>query len=130
MERENANIVVLNQSEYMKSVMKKYLDTSVSSFAIQPTMPIASAADPSKSAKILIDETLNSTIARLKETFGNVTLLQSIPTVISGLPGYEITYLIANNQSEIKQTQAWTFKDNKTHDTTFSPGKIFIYIIG
>jgi hypothetical protein len=32
---ENANVVVLNQSEYLKSVMKKYLDTSVGSFAIQ-----------------------------------------------------------------------------------------------
>ena len=100
--------------------MKKYLDTSVSSFAIQPTMPIASSADPSNSAKILIDETLNSTIARLRETFGNVTLLQSIPTVISGLPGYEITYLIANNQSDIKQTQAWTFKDSKWYVVTYS----------
>jgi hypothetical protein len=98
---ENANVVVLNQSEYLKSVMQRYLNASVGSFAIQPTMPIASTADPSKSAKILIDETLNSTIARLRETFGNVTLLQSIPTVISGLPGYEITYLIANNQSDI-----------------------------
>ena len=117
---ENANVVVLNQSEYLKSVMEKYLDTSVGSFAIQPTMPIASAADPSKSAKILIDETLNSTIARLRESFGNVTLLQSIPTVISGLPGYEITYLITNNQSEIKQTQAWTFKDNKWYVVTYS----------
>jgi hypothetical protein len=92
----------------------------VGSFAIQPTRPIASAADASKSAKILINETLNSTIARLKETFGNVTLLQSIPTVISGLPGYEITYLIANNQSDIKQTQAWTFKDNKWYVVTYS----------
>jgi hypothetical protein len=55
---ENATVVVYNQSEYLKSV------------AIQPTIPIASAADPSKSAKILIDETLNSTIARLRETFG------------------------------------------------------------
>ena len=117
---ENANVVVLNQSEYLKSVIKKYLDTSVGSFAIQPTMPIASAADPSKLSKILIDETLNSTIARLRETFGNVTLLQSSSTVISGLPGYEITYLIASNQSDIKQTQAWTFKDNKWYVVTYS----------
>jgi hypothetical protein len=93
--------LVYPEPEYLKSVMKRYLDTSGGSFAIQTTIPIASAADPSKSAKILIDETLNSTIARLKESFGNVTSMQSISTVTSGLPGYEITYLIANNQSDI-----------------------------
>lgn len=117
---ENANVVVLNQSEYLKSIMKKYLDTGVGSFAIQPTRPIASSADASKSTKFLINETLNSTIAHLRQTFGNVTLLQSVPTVISGLPGYEITYLIPNNLSDIKQTQAWTFKDNKWYVVTYS----------
>src|ERR671918_504996 len=54
------------------------------------------------------------------ETLGNVTLLQSVPTVISGLPGYQITYLIPDNQSDIKQTQAWTFKDNKWYVITYS----------
>ena len=117
---ENANVVVLNQSEYLKSIMKKYLDTSVGSFAIQPTRPVVSAADASKSTKFLINETLNSTIAHLRQTFGNVTLLQSIPTVISGLPGYQITYLITNNLPDIKQTQAWTFKDNKWYVVTYS----------
>ncbi len=115
---ENANVVVLNQSEYLKSIMKKYLDTSVGSFAIQPTRPLVS--DASKSTKFLINETLNSTIAHLRQTFGNVTLLQSIPTVISGLPGYQITYLITNNLLDIKQTQAWTFKDNKWYVVTYS----------
>ena len=117
---ENANVVVLNQSEYLKSIMKKYSDTSVGSFAIQPTRPVVSAADASKSTKFLIDETLNSTIAHLRQTFGNVTLLQSIPTVMSGLPGYQITYLITNNLPDIKQTQAWTFKDNKWYVVTYS----------
>ena len=115
---ENANVVVLNQSEYLKSIMKKYLDTSVGSFAIQPTRPVVS--DASKSTKFLINETLNSTIAQLRQTFGNVTLLQSIPTVISGLPGYQITYLITNNLLDVKQTQAWTFKDNKWYVVTYS----------
>lgn len=117
---ENANVVILNQSEYLKNIMKKSLDASVDSLAIQPTRPIASAADASKSTKFLINETLNSTIAHLKQTFGNVTLLQSVPTVISGLPGYQITYLITNNLSDIKQTQAWTFKDNKWYVVTYS----------
>ena len=117
---ENANVVVLNQSEYLKSIMKKYSDTSVGSFAIQPTRPVVSAADASKSTKFLINETLNSTIAHLRQTFGNVTLLQSIPTVISGLPGYQITYLITDNLPDIKQTQAWTFKDNKWYVVTYS----------
>ncbi|MGB7632442.1 MAG: hypothetical protein WBL68_01835 [Nitrososphaeraceae archaeon] len=117
---ENANVIVLDQSEYLKSIMKKYLDTSVGSFAIQPTRPVVSAADASKSTKFLINETLNSTIAHLRQTFGNVTLLQSIPTVISGLPGYQITYLITDNLPDIKQTQAWTFKDNKWYVVTYS----------
>ena len=117
---ENANVVVLNQSEYLESIMKKYLDTSGGSFAIQPTRPVVSAADASKSTKFLINETLNSTIAHLRQTFGNVTWLQSIPTVISGLPGYQITYLITNNLPDIKQTQAWTFKDNKWYVVTYS----------
>ena len=46
--------------------------------------------------------------------------MQSIPTVISGLPGYQITYLITDNQTDIKQTQAWTFKDNKWYVITYS----------
>ena len=117
---ENANVVILNQSEYLKGIMNKSLDTSVGSLAIQPTRPIASAVDASKPAKFLINETLNSTIAHLRQTFGNVTLLQSVPTVISGLPGYQITYLITNNISDIKQTQAWTFKDNKWYVVTYS----------
>ena len=82
---ENANVVLLNQSEYLESLMKKYLTARSGSFAIQPTRPVASIEDASKTAKFLIDETLNSTIANLRQTFGNVTLLQSIPTVISGL---------------------------------------------
>jgi hypothetical protein len=117
---ENANVVVLNQSEYLESLLEKYSTAGSSSFAIQPTRPVANIEDTSKTAKYLIDETLNSTIAHLKQTFGNVTLLQSIPTVISGLPGYQITYLITDNQTDIKQTQAWTFKDNKWYVITYS----------
>jgi len=115
---ENANVVVLNQSEYLNGILKKYFDASAASFSIQPTRP--SVIDASRSSKILVSETLNSAIANLGQTFGNVTLLQSIPTVISGLPGYEITYLISNNQSDIKQTQAWTFKDSKWYVVTYS----------
>ncbi|MGC1133669.1 MAG: hypothetical protein WA941_12665, partial [Nitrososphaeraceae archaeon] len=100
--------------------MTKYMTAGSDSFAIQPTRPVASIEDPSKTAKFLIDETLNSTIDRLRQTFDNVTLLQSIPTVISGLPGYQITYLITDNQTDIKQTQAWTFKDNKWYVITYS----------
>ena len=114
---ENANVVVLNQSEYLESLMKKYLTAGSGSFAIQPTTSIE---DASKTAKFLVDETLNSTIDHLRQTFGNATLLQSIPTVISGLPGYQITYLITDNQTDIKQTQAWTFKDNKWYVITYS----------
>jgi hypothetical protein len=117
---ENANVVILNQSEYLENIMKKYLDTNVGSFAIQPTKSIVSSTDDPKSTKFLIDETLNSTITHLRQTFGNITLLQSVPTVISGLPGYQITYLITNNMSDIKQTQAWTFKDNKWYVITYS----------
>ena len=40
--------------------------------------------------------------------------------MISGLPGYQITYLITDNQTDIKQTQAWTFKDNKWYVITYS----------
>jgi hypothetical protein len=36
---ENANVVVLNQSEYLESLMKKYLTAASGSFAIQPTRP-------------------------------------------------------------------------------------------
>jgi hypothetical protein len=114
---ENANVVVLNENQYLAGLTKKYLDTSSSSFAIQPTQSIT---DTSIFTKFLINRTLDPTIASLKETFGNVTLLQSIPTVISGLPGYEITYLISNNQSNVKQTQAWTFKDDKWYVVTYS----------
>jgi photosystem II reaction center protein PsbP len=117
---ENANVVVLNQSEYLESLLKKYKTAGSGSFAIQPTRPVASIEDASKTAKFLTDETLNSTIAHLKQTFSNVTLLQSISTVISGLPGYQITYLIADNQTDIKQTQAWTFKDDKWYVITYS----------
>ena len=115
---ENTNVIVLNQSEYLENVAKEYLNTD--SFAIQPTKPIGNEADGSKFTKFLIDETLNSTIAHLRQTFGSVTLLQSIPTVISGLPGYQITYLIIDNLNDIKQTQAWTFKDNRWYVITYS----------
>ncbi len=117
---ENVNVVVLNQSEYLESLMKKYLTAGSGSFAIQPTRPVANIEDASKTAKFLIDETLDSTIAHLRQTFDNVTLLQSINTVISGLPGYQITYLVTDNQTDIKQTQAWTFKDNKWYVITYS----------
>jgi hypothetical protein len=117
---ENVNVVVLNQSEYLDSIMKKFMDARSGSFALQPTRPVASIEGASKTAKFLTDETLNSTIANLSQTFSNVTLLQSIPTVISGLPRYQITYLVTDNQTDIKQTQAWTFKDNKWYVITYS----------
>jgi hypothetical protein len=114
---ENANIIVLNQSEYVARLTEEYLDTSAGSFAIQPTKVIT---DVSNFTRYLINESLDPTIANLKDTLGNVTLLQSIPTVISGSPGHEITYLISNNQSHVKQTQAWTIKDGKWFVVTYS----------
>ena len=114
---ENANIIVLNRSEYLANLTKEYLNTSASSFAIQPTKDIT---DVASFTRFLINETLEPTIANLKETFGNVTLLRTIPTVVSGLPGHEITYLISNNQSNTMQTQAWTIKDGKWYVVTYS----------
>jgi len=60
-----------------------------------------------------LDKFTNSTIRILARNLNNFTLHDSAPTIVSGLPAHRITYTIAGNQSEIKQTQAWTVKDNK-----------------
>jgi hypothetical protein len=118
---ENSNVIVSGQDEYLVSSMKKYLGANNDSFAIQPSkLTPASPADISEFTGQLIGDTANSTIRNLTETLSNFTLLESVPTIISGLPGHEITYTIAGNQSEAKQTQAWTFKDNKWFVVTYS----------
>lgn len=117
---ENANVIVVNRSEAVENLKKEYLDTSGSSFAIQPTKAIATEADVSAFTKYLVNETLDPIIAELSRTFGNVTLLQSIPTVISGSPGHEITYQITNDQTIAKHTQAWTFKEGNWYVVTYS----------
>ncbi len=60
-----------------------------------------------------LDKFTNSTIRILASNLNNFTLQESLPTIVSGLPAHKITYTIAGNQSEIKQTQAWTFKGNR-----------------
>ena len=59
------------------------------------------------------DELTNSTIRILARNLNNFTLQESLPTIASGLPAHKITYIVAGNQSEIKQTQAWTVKGDK-----------------
>jgi hypothetical protein len=60
-----------------------------------------------------LDKFTNSTIRILASNLNNFTLQESLSTIVSGLPAHKITYTIAGNQSEIKQTQAWTIKGNK-----------------
>lgn len=67
-----------------------------------------------------LNEFTNSTIRDLAETLSNFTLEESDSTIISGLPAHKITYTIAGNQSEVKQTQVWTFKDNKWFVVSYS----------
>jgi hypothetical protein len=60
-----------------------------------------------------LDKLTNSTIRILARNLNNFTLQESLPTIASGLPAHKITYTVAGNQSEIKQTQAWTVKGDK-----------------
>lgn len=60
-----------------------------------------------------LDKFTNSTVLTLARNLNNFTLQEAISTIVSGLPAYKITYTIDGNQSEVKQTQAWTVKDNK-----------------
>jgi hypothetical protein len=60
-----------------------------------------------------LDKFTNSTIRILARNLNNFTLQDSDSTIVSGLPAHKITYTIAGNQSETKQTQAWTVKGNK-----------------
>ena len=70
-------------------------------------------SDPHKMAPESLDKFTNSTIRILSRNLNNFTLQESLPTIVSGLPAHKITYTVAGNQSEIRQTQAWTVKDNK-----------------
>jgi hypothetical protein len=60
-----------------------------------------------------LDKFTNSTIRILARNLNNFTLQDSDSAIVSGLPAHKITYTIAGNQSETKQTQAWTVKGNK-----------------
>lgn len=60
-----------------------------------------------------LDKFTNSTIRILVSNLNDFTLQESLPTIVSGLPAHKITYTIAGNHSEIKETQAWAVKDNK-----------------
>jgi hypothetical protein len=60
-----------------------------------------------------LDKFTNSTIQVLARNLNNFTLHDSDSTIVSGLPAHKITYTIAGNQSETKQTQAWAVKGNK-----------------
>ena len=60
-----------------------------------------------------LDKFTNSTVLTLARNLNNFTLQEAISTIVSGLTAYKITYTIDGNQSEVKQTQAWTVKDNK-----------------
>jgi hypothetical protein len=62
----------------------------------------------------------DATTKTLNENINNFTLLDSHPMIISGLPGHKITHTILGNQSAIKQTQAWTTKDDKWFVITYS----------
>jgi hypothetical protein len=70
-------------------------------------------SDPQNTAPESLDKFTNSTIRILSRNLNDYTLQESLPTIVSGLPAHKITYTVAGNQSEIKQTQAWTVKDNK-----------------
>ncbi|HET6730832.1 MAG TPA: DcrB-related protein [Nitrososphaeraceae archaeon] len=67
-----------------------------------------------------LDEFTNSTITNLMDTLSNFTLQESASMVISGLPAHKITYTVAGNQSEVKQTQVWTLKDNRIFVVSYS----------
>jgi hypothetical protein len=118
---ENANVVVSSPGGYSVSPSEKS-EIPVSR-AIQPTIlnPTASAdvSDPTERLIELIEFT-NATIRILRENFNNFTLLESVPTIISGIPAHKITYTTSGNQSEVKQTQAWTSKDDKWFVITYS----------
>lgn len=60
-----------------------------------------------------LDKLTNSTVRILARNLNNFTLQESLPTIASGLPAHKITYTVAGNQSEIKQTQAWIVKGHR-----------------
>jgi hypothetical protein len=115
---ENANVIVSSRDLYPFNRVEK--SESPVPRGIQPTMlnPTVSAdvSDPAQR----LNEFTNATVRILRETLNNFTLLESVSTIISGLPAHKITYTIAGNQSEVKQTQAWTSKDDKWFVITYS----------
>ena len=112
---ENANVVVSGPGAYSFSPDEK---PEISpSRGIQPVNP-----NPNASSGIFsrLGAFTDTTTRTLNENFNNFTLLDSHPMIISGLPGHKITYTLLGNQSDIKQTQAWTTKDDKWFVITYS----------
>jgi hypothetical protein len=115
---ENANVVVSSPGAYSFSPAEK--SEIASSTGIQPANPNPTASSSIFSFMEYLDAFTDATTRTLNENINNFTLLESHPMIISGLPGHKITYTILDNQSEIKQTQAWTTKDDKWFVITYS----------
>jgi len=113
---ENANVVVSSPGAYSFSPAEK--SEIAPSTGIQPAIPNPSSGISSFMENL--DAFTDATTRTLNENINNFTLLDSHPMIISGLPGHKITYTILGNQSEIKQTQAWTTKDDKWFVITYS----------
>jgi hypothetical protein len=118
-----------NTTNSSNTVQLATISSSSSPQPITPTSnggPSSNAGEASsqdnddKMERKQLNELNNSTITDLMETLSNFTLQESVPTIISGLPAHKITYTVAGNQSEVKQTQVWTFKDNKWFVVSYS----------
>jgi len=112
---ENANVVVSGPGAYSFSPDEK--SEIAPSRGIQPVNPNPNASSGISSR---LGAFTDATTRTLNENFNNFTLLDSHPMIISGLPGHKITYTLLGNQSDIKQTQAWTTKDDKWFVITYS----------
>lgn len=115
---ENANIVVTNKDEYSLSTVEES-ETPPVPREIQPTVLTPPTSEEAFDPELL-DQFTNITIANLGDTLTNFTLLESNPTIISGIPAHKITYTAAGNTSKIKQLQAWTIKDDNWFVVTYS----------
>jgi hypothetical protein len=114
---ENANVVVSRPGAYSVSSLDKS-EIPVSG-GIQPTDLRPALVDAPISIELL-NEFTNATVKILNKTLNDFTLLESEPTIISGLPAHEITYTISGSQFEAKQIQAWTSKDDKWFVVSYS----------
>jgi hypothetical protein len=115
---ENANVAVSSPGGYSVRPLEKS-EISVSR-AIQPTTLNPAASASATIPMELLNEFTNTTVRILSETLSKFTLLESDSAIISGLPAHKITYTIAGNLSEAKQTQAWTSKDDKWFVVSYS----------